>query len=138
MEGVPEAHIKNENEMHSFITMPDYKYKMGHRDISATGKGDSRCSWRLKNPELQEQGSAIFVVVFQAPKGMESIELTGLAAAEPKMDWLTANVSDILWASLAKPQSKLLSKRDSERTGKERLSIGAHEKWVLPLSKPTA
>jgi hypothetical protein len=131
---VPKANITTNNELKAHIVVPDYSFKMGRSEIIATGEENSRCSWRIQDPELQETQTVRFVIVFKVPQGTREIELTGLAAAEPKMSWLTTQLDDI-FGELSEKFKALFRRRDDERDGKERLPIGAYEKWTLELPR---
>jgi hypothetical protein len=65
---------------------------------------------------------------------MKQIELVGKAIAEPQMSWLTAQLRDV-FGELGERFRSLLRRSDDERTGGERLPVGAHEKWVLTLPR---
>lgn len=126
------ANIANKGGLGAFIAAPDFTYKLGRAEILANGEGNSECFWRIEQPELQEAQTVQFGIVFKVPKGTASIELTGLVAAEPNMNWLAANLRDVFEDLSAKLQ-RLLRREDDERRGHERLPIGDHEKWELLL-----
>lgn len=126
------ASIANKGGLSAFIAAPGFMYKLGRAEIVATGEGNSECFWRVEKPDLQEAQTAQFGVVFKVPQGTKSIELTGLVAAEPSMNWLAANLRDVFEALSEKLQS-LLRRDDDDRHGHERLPIGDHEKWELLL-----
>jgi len=135
LQGLPghlRANVASKGKLGAFIAIPDYSFKLGRTEIAATGTGDSECFWRLENPELKETQTAQFAVVFTVPKGTTSIELTGLVAAEPEMNWLVSNVSNVL-GGLSDSLQRLLRLRDEEREGKERLPIGDYEEWTIEL-----
>jgi hypothetical protein len=127
-----QANIANKDELKAFIAIPDYSFKLGRAEITATGKGSSECFWRIETPNLQEAQTVQFGVVFKVSKGTTSIELTGLVAAEPSMNWLVANVRNVL-ENLSEKLQDLLTRKDDKREGKERLPIGDHEKWIITL-----
>ena len=126
------ANIANKGGLSAFIAAPDFKYKLGRAEIVATGEGNSECFWRIENPDLQEAQTAQFGIVFKVPKGTASIELSGLVAAEPNMNWLVANLRDV-FEELSEKLQRLLGREDDDRRGPERLPIGDHEKWELLL-----
>ena len=135
IENLPEpirANIANKNELKAFITVPDYSFKLGRAEIAATGEGNSTCFWRIEKPDLQEVQTVQFGIIFKVPKNATSIELTGLAAAEPNMNWLVANIRNVFEGLNDKLQD-LLRCKDEERNGKERLPIGDYEKWIITL-----
>ena len=137
MKGVPRANIKNENELNSFIAVPDYRFELGRSEITAVGVGDTQASWRLQNPELQEGRELKFVLVFKVPAGTEQVQMVGKVLAEPKIAWLTEQLGNV-FGELGERFRALFSKRDDERTGAERLPIGRHEKWDLVLPRVRA
>ena len=126
------AKIATENTLKGFITIPDYSFKLGRADIVATGEGNSHCFWRIEKPDLQEVQTVQLGVVFKVPKGTTSIELTGLLAAEPSINWLTGHVRNV-FEYLSENMQALLRRRQQERNGIERLPIGDHEKWTITL-----
>jgi hypothetical protein len=132
--GVPSANLKTQNEMKSHIVVPDYSFDMGRAEISATGEGNAAATWRLQQPELKESHTVRFIIVFKVPKGMEQVELVGKALAEPQISWLTGQLRDV-FGELSERFRNLLRRNDDERSGAERLPIGAHEKWVLTLPR---
>jgi hypothetical protein len=124
-----QANIKNKNEMKSFVVVPEYTFKLGRAEIVATGEGNSRCFWRLENPELQEVQTVQFGVVFKVPKGTSSVELTGLCAAQPEVNWLVAQLRYVFEDISKKLQNLILG----DAPGAQRLLIGDHERWILDL-----
>jgi hypothetical protein len=134
---IPSAKLKTNNELKAFIVLPDYKFGLGRSEISATGEGNARCTWRLQNPELQETQTVRFVVIFKVPKGMEMVELTGTVIAEPNMSWLAAQLDDV-FSELGERFKALFSGKQEERSRKERLAISAREKWTLVLPRQQA
>jgi hypothetical protein len=132
IEGLPQARIKDENEMTSFIAVSDYAFSAGRPEITAVGLGDTQASWRLQNPELQEGRRLEFVLVFKVPAATEQVQMLGKVIAEPKIAWLTAQIGDV-FGELSATFHSIFGKRDEERTGAERLPIGAYEKWTLTL-----
>lgn len=126
------ANIANKGGLSAFIAAPDFKYELGRDEIVATGEGNSECFWRIEKPDLQKAQTAQFGIVFKVPKGTKSIELTGLVAAEPNMNWLVANLRDV-FEDLSDKLQGLLRREDEERRGHERLPVGDHEKWEIAL-----
>lgn len=130
--GPVRAKIANKNELKAFIAVPDYSYKLGRTEIAATGEGNSECFWRIEKPDLQKAQTMQFGVVFKVPKDRASIELTGMVTAEPSMNWLVANLRDVV-EDLSEKLQHLLRCKDEERSGKDRLPIGDYEKWIITL-----
>lgn len=123
--GQVKASMVNRNEMKSFITMPDYSFALGRPEIEAAGAGGSECLWRLQSPDLQKTQSIELEVVFKVAKGTKSIELIGLATAEPKVSWLTESLSNVA-ELLSRKLQDILLRATCPR-------IGAHEKWTITL-----
>jgi hypothetical protein len=134
IKGVPRGKITAKNRFKGHVLVPDFTFKLSKAEIIATGEGDTWCKWRLQNPELREQATVPFVVIFQVPQGTKAIELTGKFIAEPRMRWLAAQL-DPVFSELSKLFKKLFKKGDDDRRGKERLPIGDHEKWTLTLPR---
>ncbi len=126
------ANIENKNEIKAFIAVPNYSFELGKTDIVATGEGNSKCFWRIGKPDLQKAQTVQFGVVFKVPKGVSSIELTGLVSAEPSFRWLTADLGDV-FEYLSDNLKRVLLLKDDERKGKDCLPIGDHEKWMITL-----
>jgi len=124
-----QANIKNKNEMKSIIVVPEYAFNLGRAEIAATGEGNSRCFWRLENPELQEVQTVQFGVVFKVPKGTASVEITGLCAAQPEVNWLVAQLRNV-FEDISDKLKRLIR---GDEPGAERLLIGDHEQWTLAL-----
>ena len=125
LSGVPNAKIKTANAMKAHILVPDYSFKMGRVETSATGVGNTYCRWRIEDPQLQETETADFIVVFKVPKGITTIELTGILTADTKLAWLTGHLNSI-FGDLARRFQALWQPE-------ARLPIGVQEKWTVTL-----
>ncbi len=124
--------IMNKDNLKAFVVVSDYSFKLGRAEIAATGEGNSKCFWRIEKPELQETQTVQFGVVFKVPKGTTQIELTGLVAAEPDMNWLVANLRHV-FEDLSDKFRNLFLPGDEAQSEKSCLPIGDHEKWVIDL-----
>ena len=129
-----EAGLSTENQMNSFVAVPDFSFNLGRAEIAATGEGNSLCFWRIDQPELKEVQTIKFGVVFKVPKEVRTIKMVGTVLAEPDMAWLSASVRDV-YEALSERLRELFSKPDEDRSGAERLPVGDHERWVLSLPK---
>ena len=129
-----EAGLGTEDQMNSFVAVPDFSFNLGRAEIAATGEGNSLCFWRIDKPELKEVQTIKFGVVFKVPKDVETIKMVGTVIAEPDMAWLSASVRDV-YEALSERLRELFRKRDEDRSGAERLPVGDHERWVLNLPK---
>ncbi|MBN1483133.1 MAG: hypothetical protein JXA37_00280 [Chloroflexia bacterium] len=123
--GEVRARLANKDEMRAWIAMPEFSFRLGRPEITAVGEGSSECRWRLENPDLQETQVVELGVVFKVPRGSEAVELTGLAVAEPKLNWLAGQLRNVFDLLSARLQDAL--------KGKVPLPIGAHETWMLTL-----
>ncbi|MGC1197014.1 MAG: hypothetical protein WA882_08975, partial [Geitlerinemataceae cyanobacterium] len=103
----------------------------GHPEILTNGEGSSTCYWRIQDKELQKMGTAKFAVVFKVPKGTESIELQGIAWAEPDLNWLTADIRDV-FGDLSDRLKQLLRQKNEVAS---RFVRGDAEEWTLTLPK---
>ena len=128
------AGLGTENQINSFVAVPDFSFNLGRAEIAATGEGNSLCFWRIDKPELKEVQTIKFGVVFKVPKDVEMIKMVGTVIAEPDMAWLSASVRDV-YEALSERLRELFRKRDEDRSGAERLPVGDHERWVLNLPK---
>ncbi len=127
--GIPSGNIKSISEIRSSILVQDYSFELGREEIVATGKGNSFCAWRLRDPKLKPINDLRFIVIFKVPKGLNEITLTGKIYAEPKMDILVAELEDV-FSELSDKLKKLFLKPDDERRGEERLPVGEFKTWV--------
>ena len=82
------ASVGTKNEFKGFITLDGLNYKCGKFILVAQGVDDSQCDWEMQKPEIQEQSTIRFNIIFKVPKGWESIDLIGEVWIEPSIDWL--------------------------------------------------
>jgi hypothetical protein len=129
--GELKANVANKDNFKAFLAVPAYQYVLGHPEIWTNGEGNSTCYWRIQDRELQKIGTAKFAIVFKVPKGTESITLDGIAWAEPRMNWLTANLEDVA-AKLSENLQNLLGEGNEAVS---RFARGHSERWTLILPK---
>lgn len=125
--GELKVNVANKDDFKGFIAIPAFKYELGNPEILAVGENNSFCYWRIQDQELQKVGTAKFAIVFKVPKGTESINLEGIAWAEPDVNWLTAEIGDV-FKEISFKFKRLLSQEDASQ-----ISRGAKEKWILNL-----
>lgn len=125
------ARVANKNKLKSFIVVPDYAYEVGRFEIAAYGEGNSECYWYIQEPDLQKMVSVQFCIVFKVPKGTEAITLRGMAWAEPKMNWLIANLRHV-FRDLSDKLQRLLRLKDKAA---HKFARGAAEEWTLTLPR---
>ncbi len=123
------AGLDNKNEMKSYIVLNDFSYDLGKFEIAAYGDGNSECYWYIQDADLQQSLSTKFGVVFKVKKGTTSITLKGMAWAEPKVSWFTANMGNVI-ERLSEGFKKLFNRPDALA---QKLSRGAGEEWVITL-----
>jgi len=131
--GELKTNATNKNELKAFLVLPEYKYELSHAEVTAIGDGSSTCYWRIQDQEIQKVGTAKFAVVFKVPKGTESINLRGIAWAEPNMNWLAADVRDV-FSEFSDRFKNLLRRKDEAAIQLARI---ANEEWSLILPKAT-
>jgi len=131
--GQLKTNAANKNELKAFLALPEYKYELSHAEVTAVGERSSTCYWRIQDQEVKKVGTAKFAVVFKVPKGTETVNLRGIAWAEPNMNWLTADVRDV-FSELSDRFKNLLRRKDEAAIQLARI---AHEEWSLILPKAT-
>ena len=50
----------------------------------------------MQKPEIQEQSTIRFSIIFKVPQGWESIDLIGEVWIEPSIDWLNGELSHVI------------------------------------------
>lgn len=127
--GEIKANVANKDKFNGFIAIPAFKYELGHPEILAVGENNSFCYWRIEDQELQKIGTAKFAVIFKVPKETQSINLEGIAWAEPDINWLTADLRDV-FRDLSDNLKSLLQQKNQAAS---RFARG--EQWTLTLPK---
>ncbi|MGC1195590.1 MAG: hypothetical protein WA882_01745 [Geitlerinemataceae cyanobacterium] len=132
--GELKANVGNKDEFKAVLAIPAYQYELGHPEILTNGEGSSTCYWRIQDKELQKMGTAKFAMVFKVPKGTESIELRGIAWAEPDLNWLTADIRDV-FGDLSDRLKQLLRQKNEVASRFARGDNNDGEEWTLTLPK---
>lgn len=125
------AKVSNKDNFQAFITLPSYKYELGHAEIWATGEGNSICQWRIQDENLQKLGTLPLGIVFKVPQGIDVITLQGKVWAEPNMNWLTADLGDVFYV-LGQKFKMLLNQGDEVA---HQFARGMMEEWNLLLPR---
>ncbi|NEO03429.1 MAG: hypothetical protein F6K50_51475, partial [Moorea sp. SIO3I7] len=125
------ANVGNKNELKAFIVIPEYAYEAGHFEIISQGEGNSKCYWRIEEPEIQNIPTVQFAIVFKVPKEIKSINLRGIAWGEPDMNWLTADIRDV-FSDLADRLQTLIRNKNKAAIKFSRSDV---KEWILKLPK---
>ena len=131
LQGELKAKVESKTDFNGFLAIPSFKYELGNPQITATGENNSFCYWRIEDQQIQKIGTAKFAIVFKVPKGVDSITLTGKAWAEVDMNWLTADIKDVVGA-LSDSLKGILRQGNQ---GANQLSKGIAEEWQLQLPR---
>ena len=123
------ANVASKGKMSAFITIPGFRYELGHPEILTSGEGNSLCYWRITSQDLQKAGTAKFGIVFKVPKEISTITLHGKVWAEPDMQWLTANLKDV--GSRLSDKFKQIFRK--EQAGASQLARWDDREWSLNL-----
>ena len=127
------ANIASKNKFKAFAVIPDCKYELGCPEIVAEGIASPECYWRIQDQEIQKVGTVKFGVIFKVPKQIKSITLTGTTWADIDINWLTANISDIVLVRLPERIQDLLG-LNAEEAAKKFIE-GHQEEWDLKLPR---
>ncbi|BAY46364.1 hypothetical protein SAMD00079811_39730 [Scytonema sp. HK-05] len=128
------ANVASNNELKAFIVVSDYAYEVGGFEILAQGEGNSTCYWRIEEPDIQKMATVKFAIVFKVSKGTESINLRGIAWAEPNKNWLISKIRNVF----SKLSDSWKNRLQSEDEAASKLAeLTASEVWTLDLPKAT-
>lgn len=126
------AIVGTKDELKAFIVLDGLNYKFGKFNLFAQGEDNSECYWRIEKPEIQDKSTVKFDIIFQVPKGWNSIDLIGKVWIEPSIDWLNGELSKVLQDLPA----YLKDIFGSEEKAAKRFAVGKKEIWNIKLPKP--
>jgi hypothetical protein len=126
------AIVGTKDELKAFIVLDGLNYKFGKFNLFAQGEDNSECYWRIEKPEIQDKSTVKFDIIFQVPKGWNSIDLIGKVWIEPSIDWLNGELSEVLQDLPA----YLKDIFGSEEKAAKRFAVGKKEIWNIKLPKP--
>lgn len=127
------ASVGTKDEFKAFITLDGLNYKCGKFSLVAQGVDDSQCCWEMQKPEIQEQSTIRFNIIFKVPKGWESIDLIGEVWIEPSIDWLTGELSHVI--QTIPPHLKNIF--GNKEKAAQKFAVGKKETWNnIKLPKP--
>lgn len=123
------ANVHSKNDLKAFLVVPEYNHEVGRFEITAQGEARSTCYWYIQEPDLLKLGTVQFAIVFKVPQHIPTINLQGIAWAEPNMNWLTANLRDV-FSALSDNLQNLLKRKDQAA---HQLATVTSESWQLKL-----
>jgi hypothetical protein len=124
--------VKNKDEFNAFANIPTFRYEFGNPEIVANGPGENIAFWRIQDKQIQKVGTAQFYLVFKVPQGTKSVTLTGTTWADVSINWLTDDITDVLFKALPDKWQNLFQSNQEEIAGK--FIKGDKEQWILELS----
>ena len=127
------ASVGTKNEFKGFITLDGLNYKCGKFILVAQGVDDSQCDWEMQKPEIQEQSTIRFNIIFKVPKGWESIDLIGEVWIEPSIDWLHGELIYVI-DSISPHLTNIFGNKEKAA---QKFAVGKKETWNnIKLPKP--
>ena len=127
------ASVGTKNEFKGFITLDGLNYKCGKFSLVAQGVDDSQCRWEMQKPEIQEQSTIRFSIIFKVPQGWESIDLIGEVWIEPSIDWLHGELIYVI-DSISPHLTNIFGNKEKAA---QKFAVGKKETWInIKLPKP--
>lgn len=121
------ATVESENSLKAAVEIPEQTRQVGQLVLEAVGVGAPNCRWNFRNPENQVQTMQVeFRVVFQVPKGWESLDLVGSAWVEPSIRVWTGELSHVIDAI----PGYLKNKFGNEKKAAKEFAVGCQERWI--------
>ncbi len=128
------ANVSSKNSLKFEISTNDFNYKHGRFNRLATGENQSQCYWRFEEPEIKDQSSLEFFLIFKVPKGKKQIDLIGEVWVEPDINWLCANIGNLI----ENLPSSLKGWFANRKNLTKKFAVGKREIWnnlTLPKEK---
>lgn len=124
--GELKAKVESDNSLKAAVEIPEQTRQMGRFELEAGGVGSPNCDWRFHAPKLQGALAEEFRVIFQVPKGWESIDLVGNAWVEPNIQVWTGELSHVIDAI----PGYLKNKFGNEKKAAQEFAVGCQEQWI--------
>lgn len=120
-----DGNLNSKNSLKFSLFAGDFSYKQGRFKILATGKNGSNCFWRFEQPEIKDQSTIEFYIIFKALKVKRQIDLEGEVWVEPDINWLCGNIEH-LKENLSDYFKDLFANRT---TASQKFRLGKKETW---------
>jgi len=117
--------IGSQNNIKAFA-LGSFRYQFGKAEISSPGEGNSKCSWKVEQPEALRSHNPKFAVVFKVPEAIHTITLTGKVYAETDFGWFTSSLTDVFRHLSDNVKTIFREKRETP-------VFGDHERWDITL-----
>lgn len=124
--GELKAKVESDNLLKAVVEIPEQTRQMGRFELMTDGIGSPSCSWRFQAPKLQGLLAVEFRVIFQVPKGWDSIDLVGQTWVEPNIMVLNGELSHVIDAI----PGFLKNKFGNEKAAAREFAVGCEEKWI--------
>ncbi|MBW4465464.1 MAG: hypothetical protein KME07_08485 [Pegethrix bostrychoides GSE-TBD4-15B] len=124
--GELKAKVESDNSLKAAVEIPEQTRQMGRFELTTDGIGSPGCSWRFQASKLQGLLAVEFRVIFQVPKGWDSIDLVGQAWVEPNIMVLNGELSHVIEAI----PGFLSNKFGNESKAAREFAVGSQEKWM--------
>lgn len=120
------AAVGTKDEFKAFMVLDGLNYNCGRFNLFAQGEDNSQCYWRMEKPEIQDQATVKFDIIFKVPKGWKSVDLIGNVWIEPSIDWLNGELTDVI-RDLPPYLKNLFGNK--EKAAKS-FAVGIKEEWI--------
>ena len=123
------ANVGTKDKFKAFWVLDGLNYNLGKFNIFAQGVGSSECYWRIEKPEIQDKSTVEFNIIFQVPKGWNSIDLVGKVWIEPSIDWLNGELTHVIQSLPGYLKNIFGSKEKAAKS----FAVGKKVTWQIEL-----